>query len=179
MYCDEHGTADYCGECMTEAKDQEIAALRQHAEALARQLSEVQVPDGWVLAPMYPTLDMVQAGIVAEKEGEANRVRDYVTAIYRAMLKAAPAQPQEQSAPAAGESGKPSWDDAPEWAQWLAQDEDGEWFWYEDKPFLGVSIWNAPFLGKALAAYECEIENPNWRDTLEQRPASPATEESK
>ena len=26
---------------------------------------------------------------------------------------------------------RPSWDDAPEWAEWLAQDESGEWFWFE------------------------------------------------
>ena len=31
---------------------------------------------------------------------------------------------------------KPDWKDAPEWAMWLAMDEDGEWWWYEDEPFL-------------------------------------------
>lgn len=29
---------------------------------------------------------------------------------------------------------KPDWKDAPEWAKWLAMDEDGEWFWFENKP---------------------------------------------
>lgn len=29
---------------------------------------------------------------------------------------------------------KPSWDDAPEWANWLAVDGDGCWYWYEEKP---------------------------------------------
>lgn len=26
---------------------------------------------------------------------------------------------------------KPSWDTAPEWANYLAMDGNGEWFWYE------------------------------------------------
>ena len=29
---------------------------------------------------------------------------------------------------------KPSWDDAPEWGEWLAQDDSGEWYWYASKP---------------------------------------------
>lgn len=28
----------------------------------------------------------------------------------------------------------PHWIDAPEWANWLAQDEDGQWHWFQDKP---------------------------------------------
>lgn len=29
---------------------------------------------------------------------------------------------------------KPSWNNAPEWAQWLAMDADGGWVFYRDKP---------------------------------------------
>ena len=29
---------------------------------------------------------------------------------------------------------KPNWKDAPEWAKFLAMDEDGEWHWYQYKP---------------------------------------------
>lgn len=29
---------------------------------------------------------------------------------------------------------KPSWDDAPEWANYLAVDSCGDWFWYEFEP---------------------------------------------
>lgn len=32
---------------------------------------------------------------------------------------------------------KPDWKDAPEWAQWLARDPDGEWWWHEGKPQKG------------------------------------------
>jgi hypothetical protein len=29
---------------------------------------------------------------------------------------------------------KPSWKDAPEWANWLAMDRDGTWYWYQNRP---------------------------------------------
>jgi hypothetical protein len=29
---------------------------------------------------------------------------------------------------------KPSWDDAPDWARWLARDASGDWYWYEFEP---------------------------------------------
>lgn len=30
---------------------------------------------------------------------------------------------------------KPSWDDAPKWARWVALSSDGEWTWFEQKPW--------------------------------------------
>lgn len=29
---------------------------------------------------------------------------------------------------------KIDWDEAPEWANYVARDADGEWYWYENKP---------------------------------------------
>lgn len=29
---------------------------------------------------------------------------------------------------------KPDWKDAPEWANWLAMDDSGAWYWHEEKP---------------------------------------------
>lgn len=29
---------------------------------------------------------------------------------------------------------KPDWKDAPEWANWLALDDDGDWVWHESRP---------------------------------------------
>ena len=37
---------------------------------------------------------------------------------------------------------KPSWYDAPEWANWLAMDENGEWHWFELKPDENVGCYN-------------------------------------
>jgi hypothetical protein len=36
---------------------------------------------------------------------------------------------------------KPDWKDAPEWANWLAMDEDGEWFWRESKPTVATDCF--------------------------------------
>lgn len=33
------------------------------------------------------------------------------------------------------------WSGAPRWAKYLAQDADGEWFWYANEPELGRWCW--------------------------------------
>jgi hypothetical protein len=57
----------------------------------------------------------------------------------------------------------PSWDDAPEWANWLAQDYDGMWWYYENKPIKNVGKYGNG--GKKSLA--C---NKNWQQTLQHRP---------
>ncbi len=64
---------------------------------------------------------------------------------------------------------KPHWDDAPNWAEWLAQDSDGEWFWYEKSPFLPVG--SAGWVGGSR--YKWARKTPNYESfglTLERRP---------
>lgn len=68
-------------------------------------------------------------------------------------------------------SNKPSWEDAPEWAQWLAQDKSGCWFWHESKPMAAKDRqWDS---AETFGGFNKGIPNPNWRDTLEQRPQLP------
>ena len=59
---------------------------------------------------------------------------------------------------------KPSWDDAPEWANFLAMDADGEWCWHEKKPNAGDGLW-IPGLGKWKV-----VKVPAWEETLEAKP---------
>lgn len=59
---------------------------------------------------------------------------------------------------------KLNWDDAPEWARFLAMDEDGEWYWYENEPIIGLTGW-ARKDGKAAYAGES-----HWRHSLKTRP---------
>lgn len=60
---------------------------------------------------------------------------------------------------------KPDWKDAPEWAQWLAMDEDGMWGWYEIEPRISSTndFWFSP---KGKSSF---VKISEWKKTLEQR----------
>ena len=65
----------------------------------------------------------------------------------------------------------PQWADAPEWAQWLAQDQCGAWWWYDGKPYVrepALVYWQASseWFGRASSG----AKNPNWKSTLQKRP---------
>lgn len=63
---------------------------------------------------------------------------------------------------------KPEWnEDTPKWANWLAQDQNGIWFWWKDRPIPSYGLWGLG--GKFLRASHDDF-NENWRDTLEPRP---------
>jgi hypothetical protein len=58
---------------------------------------------------------------------------------------------------------KPEWKDAPEWAQWAAQDFDGDWYWFENKPIQLEFGW-------ASSTGRIQNINQDWRESLERRP---------
>lgn len=96
------------------------------------------------------------------------------------LLAASPPSVQDQPASSASPGqgrGKPSWDDAPEWAQWLAQNESGTWLWFRREPYIAFDeSWDCnpdPEYNRAWQVAEHGRPNPNWRDTLEQRPSPP------
>ena len=72
---------------------------------------------------------------------------------------------------------KPLWDDAPEWARWLAVNKRGNWYWFEFKPHADM-MFNVftpsrkrrssryQFAGKNLPTYQ---ENEGWMHTRERR----------
>jgi len=68
-------------------------------------------------------------------------------------------------------NGKPSWDNAPEWANWLAQDANGDWYWYKERPIPDSRdhIWTHKKYGykheRALTPYIKE-----WYNVIERRP---------
>lgn len=62
---------------------------------------------------------------------------------------------------------KPDWKNAPEWANWLAEDANGFWYWYADQPWIeGIdSVWSCG------GAYKrASMPDGSWRDSLEPRP---------
>ncbi len=63
---------------------------------------------------------------------------------------------------------KPSWKDAPEWAQYLAMDKDGAWYWYAKEPALsGYWYWVV-----SCGMYELieKDTSGDWLESLEKRP---------
>lgn len=74
---------------------------------------------------------------------------------------------------------KPSWKDAPEWAEWLAQDIAGldglgAWRWYGVKPTKGDRTWSSKGHSSRPAQTKGEVLG-DWRDTLERRPEAMIT----
>ena len=70
---------------------------------------------------------------------------------------------------------KPDWSKAPSWSKYLAQDKDGQWFWWENEPTTRPSIdfWMPGYdvrgaVGRASSMTDEQYEN--WKETLEQRP---------
>jgi hypothetical protein len=62
---------------------------------------------------------------------------------------------------------KPSWNDAPEWANYLAQDENGEWTWFARKPWIVRDVFVSP---DEWDYAEVTSDPTGWRDTLDSRP---------
>lgn len=65
---------------------------------------------------------------------------------------------------------KPDWKDAPQWANFLAQDESGHWFWYEKEPRVGARgnwVWGSN--NKFCSAF-ARNDGDGWTETLESRP---------
>lgn len=74
-------------------------------------------------------------------------------------------------------SNKPDWKDAPEWANWLAQDECGSWGFFAKKPTIFADYcWDIksssdPEDKWEPAGYaEEKIDGSGWKESLEQRP---------
>lgn len=68
---------------------------------------------------------------------------------------------------------KPSWKDAPEWACYLGQSDEGAWHWFDGEPEINEvhdsgEFWNAPGY-TAITDQRGEVLG-DWRDTLERRP---------
>lgn len=65
---------------------------------------------------------------------------------------------------------KPSWKDAPEWAEWMAQDPCGEWWFYDVKPCGDGGEWDSAVHSDRETVASDGFVLGSWRDTLEKRP---------
>ena len=60
----------------------------------------------------------------------------------------------------------PDWSQAPAGWDWLAQDEDGRWFWYRTEPIpgFGGGVWRANSRNQQYAGQG--RPNPAWAESL-------------
>lgn len=63
---------------------------------------------------------------------------------------------------------KPSWENAPYWANYLARDKNGNWYWYENEP-IGFNSDDEWICGDGRAEIARNESHTDWKQTLEQR----------
>ena len=64
---------------------------------------------------------------------------------------------------------KPDWKDAPEWAEWLAMDEDGLWGWFEKQPEIKDDDGMLDLACTYIPA-DKYYGDDDWTESLEARP---------
>ncbi|GGU79506.1 hypothetical protein GCM10009504_40510 [Pseudomonas laurentiana] len=64
---------------------------------------------------------------------------------------------------------KPDWKDAPQWAEWLARDSFGEWYWFQAFPDCRQVLWLADYDTEHTLAGK-SASGVDWKDSLEKRP---------
>ncbi len=62
----------------------------------------------------------------------------------------------------------PNWDDAPEYARFVAMQADGTWRWYAAKPSMLPGFWESSF---AI----CPVWFGEWANSLQERPVTEVT----
>jgi hypothetical protein len=106
--------------------------------------------------------DEIDAELITIGYSRADRIMRAMRDEYEAELAAA-----NERIAALEASQEPSWDKAPEWAQWWAMDADGSCHWYSQEPaakqFSGVWATDNPkaFAGRRL---------PLWAEIKRRRP---------
>lgn len=71
---------------------------------------------------------------------------------------------------------KPDWKDAPGWARWLAQDRNGYWYWYAERPVIDEEedrwdLEKTEIPRKVIYAQLAgDTRMKKWRESLEARP---------
>ena len=64
---------------------------------------------------------------------------------------------------------KPSWEDAPEWVGWLAQDKSGAWWFFRCHPKAMSEGWDSDSSAYHHSSWVDGEVLGDWRDTLERR----------
>lgn len=63
----------------------------------------------------------------------------------------------------------PEWEHAPDWANWLAMDVEGRWYWFAEKPEQRLATWGNVWNSRVAEA-GWTLGRSGWTETLEPRP---------
>lgn len=65
---------------------------------------------------------------------------------------------------------KPDWENAPFWANYLAMDMDGSWYWYENEPSIEDAFDDEGWSFNKGNIELVEQDYSDWKESLERRP---------
>lgn len=119
--------------------------------------------DGWMLLGL---LKLVRQAQNPEKYHHDSAL-DYVA---YASLYAEAASEQCGQVERKSEDPQSIWQRAPNWAEWVAMDKDGQWFWYENEPRPCGAAWITNLKRVSEVGFEVAIMEDDWTRTLSRRP---------
>ena len=94
-------------------------------------------------------------------------VRDTTKAMYEAAQRALDDLEHAISKAEREEENRVPWEEAPEWAMWVAMDSDNEWWWYESEPCLDGLEW-IPKIGTVDTLHHKACSD--WKTSKQRRP---------
>jgi hypothetical protein len=65
---------------------------------------------------------------------------------------------------------KPDWSTAPSWAEYLAMDANGAWWWYANKPLLWCWDSDQDEWKPNGGSQKAVVIGSRWQESLEERP---------
>ena len=65
--------------------------------------------------------------------------------------------------------GLPDWGTAPDWANYVAMDKNGKWYWFEFEPQKEGNCWNTNFKKGGMYS-EVRFNGEKWETSLQKRP---------
>ena len=68
---------------------------------------------------------------------------------------------------------KIDWSEAPDWANYVAMDHDGDWYWYENSPVVKNFAW---YCGEGGGKCERAGKTTEWEHSLQERELCPISE---
>lgn len=104
---------------------------------------------------------------------DAKKIRFYAQAEVERLEKLEAASEQCGQVERKLEGPQSIWSRAPNWAEWVAMDKDGKWYWYENEPRPAHSGWIPTLKLASIVAevgFEVATMEDDWTRTLSRRP---------